>query len=315
MINEILHGRLKTTFRRLILGAAVLLAAPGARAAFQYPQLGARSASMSGASVPSEGDSTSIFQNAAGVSGLRRGEAYMMYTKLYAGQEGVDSIGQSLITAGAPTRFGAIGVGLSDFKAAGLLNERVLGVSFSRALFPGLDAGVTAKYLYHKYAPGSDQSAGGDPVFAHGTARGAAAFDAGVIATLGKSLKAAFSARNINSPDIGLDSEDRVPREYQAGLSYDKAEWQLKATADVVYRDNHVGTLRERATPSVGLEKGMGDERVKFRVGASLDQFSAGVGMQFDRFGFDYAFILTRNLVSSSAGSHLMAVRYRFGGK
>ena len=100
-----------------------------------------------------------------------------------------------------------------------------------------------------------------------------------------------------------------------AGLSYEKADWQLKTTADVVYRDNHVGTLRERATPSVGLEKAFGDERVKFRAGASLDQFSAGVGMQFGRFGFDYAFILTRNLISSNAGSHLIGVRYRFGDK
>jgi|CXWL01.1.fsa_nt_gi hypothetical protein len=300
---------------RLLLGAALLLAATGARAAFQYPQLGARSASMSGASLPAQGDSAAIFQNAAGVSGLERGEAYMMYNKLYAGQAGIDSIGQSFITVGAPTRFGAIGLGLADFQAAGLLNERVLGLSFSRRVFANMDAGVSVKYLYHKYAPGSDQSAGGDPVFAKATSRGAVAFDVGVIATLSQTLKAGFSARNINSPDIGVDSEDRVSREYQAGLSYDKAEWRMKATADVVYRDNHVGTLRDRARPTIGLEKGIGDERVKFRAGLGLEQFSAGGGMQFDRFGFDYAFILTRHLISSSAGSHLIAVRYRFGGK
>ncbi len=238
----------------------------------------------------------------------------MMYTKLYAGQQGVDSIGQSFLSAGAPTRFGTIGVGLSDFKAAGLLNERILGVSFSRSLYPGLDAGVTAKYLYHKYAPGSDQT-GGDPVFANGTSRGAMAFDAGVIATLGKSFKAGLSARNINSPDVGLASPDPVPREYQAGLSYDKADWLLKATADVVYRDSHIGTIRDRATPTLGLEKAMGDERVKFRFGVGLDQFSAGVGLQFDRFGFDYAFVLSRNLASSNAGTHIIGIRYRFGDK
>jgi hypothetical protein len=307
-------SRLKSAPARLALVAGLFMAAPAARAAFQYPQTGARAVAMSGASIPDGGDSAAVFQNAAGLADLRRAEAYMMYTKLYAGQQGVDSIGQSFLSAGAPTRYGTIGVGLSDFKADGLLNERVLGVSFSRRLRPGLDAGVTVKYLYHKYAPGSDTT-GGDPVFANGTARGAAAFDAGVIASVSPTLKAAFAARNINSPDVGLDSPDPVPREYQAGLSYERADWLLKATADVVYRDNRVGTIRDRATPTIGLEKALGDERVKFRVGAGLDQFSAGVGLQFDRVGFDYAFVLTRNLVSSNAGTHIIGIRYRFGDK
>jgi hypothetical protein len=314
MRHDTANTRRVPVFETLLVILVLLLAAARAQAAFQIPQVGARSAAMSGASVPAQPDSTSIFQNAAGVSGLERGEAYMMYDKLYAGQTGVDSIGQSFIAGGAPTRWGAVSVGLSDFKAAGLLDERVLGVGFSRPLSKNLDAGVTLKYLYHKYAPGSDQSGIGDPVFAHGTSRGAAAFDAGLIATLSRNVKAAFAVRNINSPDVGLDSEDRVPREYQAGLSYDAPGWLLKTTADVVYRDNHVGTLRDRATPSIGFEKGFADAPVKFRVGAGPDQFSAGVGFQFDRFGFDYAFILTRNLISSSAGSHVIAVRYRFGG-
>jgi len=315
MRHETIRSRCNKAFAYLMIVVALLLIASRAQAAFQYPQLGVRSAAMSGTAIPAQGDSSGLFQNAAGLAGLERGEAYMMYNKLYAGQPGVDSIGQSLITAAAPTRWGVIGVGVSDFQAAGLLNERMLGVSFSRRLSPSLEAGVAAKYLYHKYAPGSDHSGVGDPVFANGTARGAAAFDAGIIATLSGRVKASFAARNINTPDIGLDSEDRVPREYQAGLSYYKAEWQLRTTADVVYRDNRAGTLRERATPTIGLEKAFGDERVKFRAGVGLDQFSAGVGIQFDRFGFDYGFVLTRNLITSGAGTHMIGVRYRFGGK
>jgi hypothetical protein len=314
MRHDTAHTRRVPVFESMLVVLALLLAAARAQAAFQYPQLGARAAAMSGASIPAQPDSASIFQNPAGVSGLDRGEAYMMYDKLYAGQKGVDSIGQGFLAAGAPTRWGALSAGVSDFKAAGLLDERMVGVGFSRPLAGGIDAGVTLKYLYHKYAPGSDQSGVGDPIFARGTARGAAAFDAGVIATLSKTVKAAFAVRNINSPDVGLDSEDRVPREYQAGLAYDAPGWLLKTTADVVYRDNHVGTLRDRATPSIGFEKSFADAPVKFRVGASPDQFSAGVGFQFNRFGFDYAFILTRNMISSSAGSHVIAVRYRFGG-
>lgn len=312
MVHRTARQRFASALVRLLV-AALPLAASRAQAAFQQPQYGARSAAMAGSSLPAEADSAAIFQNAAGVAGLERGEAYMMYNKLYAGQEGVDSIGQSFISAGIPTRLGAFGVGLSDFKADGLLNERVLGVSFSRRLSRAVSAGVAAKYLYHNYAASSDRSATGDPVFANGTSRGAAAFDAGVVVSLTDNLKAGFASRNINSPDVGLDSEDRVPREHQGGLSYRLGSWGLRTTADVTYRDNHVGTLRDRMTPTIGLEKSFGDERVKFRAGAGLEQFSAGVGMQFDRFGFDYSFILTRTLVTSNAGTHLIGIRYRFG--
>lgn len=315
MSDASLPRRPRSAHGRLILVAALLHAAPGARAAFQYPQSGARSAAMSGASIPAHGDCAALFQNAAGVAGLEAPEAYMMYDRQFAGLAGVDAIGRSFITAAAPTRLGAIGVGLSDFKAAGLLNERIVGVGLSRRVAHGIDAGVTAKYLYHRYAPGSDQSAAGDPVFAGGTSRGGAAFDAGLIATLGRALKAGFAVRNINSPDLGLVSEDRVPREYQAGLSYDKADWLLKTTAEIVYRDNHEGTLRDRAVPTLGLEKARSDERVKFRLGVGLDQLSAGVGLEFGRLSVDYAFLLTRHLLTSSAGSHLIGVRYRFAGK
>jgi hypothetical protein len=298
-----------------VLSTVLLLGAPnGARAAFQSPQLGARSAAMSGASIPAEADTTSIFQNAAGVAGLKSGEAYMMYDQLYAGQSGIGSIGQSFITAGAPTRWGALSIGLSDFNASGLLNERVIGVGFSRRLSPSVAAGVTGKYLYHKYAVGADQSGANDPVFAHGASRGAASLDAGVIATLSDVLSAGLSVRNINSPDVGLASTDRVPREYQAGLAFERKDWGLKTTADLVYRDDRVGTLRDRATPSIGLEKSLADGRMMIRAGADMDQFTAGIGLRFDPFEMDYAFIMARTLISSSGGSHMLGLRYRFGG-
>ncbi len=34
-----------------------------------------------------------------------------------------------------------------------------------------------------------------------------------------------------------------------------------------------------------------------------------------DRFGFDYGFVLARNLLASSGGTHIIGIRYRFGGK
>jgi hypothetical protein len=215
--------------------------------------------------------------------------------------------------AGVPTKYGNFVAGFGDFEASGLLQERVVGLSWSRRLFGVLDAGVTGKYLSHNYLIGSDPAAAGDPVFAHGTARSAFALDAGVIAPLTGSLKAGLAVRNINEPNVGLASEDRVPREVQAGLSYDIKPWDLRLTADYVYRDVRSGTFSDRTLPSVGLEKGFVDDMVRFRLGATPEQFSGGIGLRLGPVDFDYTFILTRGLISNNAGTQQVGLRYRFG--
>lgn len=301
-----------------VLGAvlsAVLLAAgaPSARAAFEQPPAGAQAAAMGGSALAGRGDSSSLFLNPAAVSGLKRPEAYLMYNRYHAGLSGVEDLGQGFAALGVPTRLGALGVGYGDLHASGLYQERVIGVTLARRWFDAFEAGVTGKYLHHLYQIGSDPAAAADPVFRNGTSRGAVALDFGVSAGAGP-LRAGLAVRNVNRPDVGLVSEDRVPRELQGSLSYDVEPWALKLTADYVYRDVESGSLRERSVPSVGAEKALEGDRVKFRVGAGLDQFSGGVGFQFDRLGVDYAFVLSRNLLSNNAGTHMLGVRYRFGG-
>jgi hypothetical protein len=306
----------RTTTRRAHLAAAAavlaLLAAP-ARASFDVPIVTPQSAAMGGASLAGDGDSAALFLNPAAAAGLERPEAYMMYNQLYTGLKGVGGIGQGFASFGAPTKYGTLAAGYGEFSAAGLLDERVVGLSFSRR-FGAVDAGVTGKYLYHSYQIGSDPAAASDPVFARGTSRSALALDAGVIASLSDSLKAGLTVRNINSPDVGLASTDRVPREVQAGLSYLIKAWDLRLTADYVYRDVPSGTLTDRSVPSIGLEKGFVNDMIRFRVGAAPDQLTGGIGIRCGPVDFDYAFVLNRGLMASNAGSQQAGFRYRFGG-
>ena len=289
-----------------------VLAAPSVRAAFDIPLITPQASAMGGASLANTADSAALFLNPAASSRLEAPEAYFMYNQLYAGLSGVGSIGQGFAAFGLPTKYGTFSAGYGDFQAAGLLEERTIGLSYSRRLFGFLDAGVTGKYLSQNYLVGSDPAAS-DPVFAHGTGRGAFALDAGVIVPVTDSLKAGLAVRNINEPDIGLGSVDRVPRELQAGLSYDFAPWALRLTADYVYRDVPSGILSERTLPSVGLQKGFADNLVRFRVGATPDQFSGGIGIRFGPVDFDYTFILSYGLLSNNAGTQQAGLRYRFG--
>ncbi len=268
---------------------------------------------MGGASLANRADSAALFLNPAGGAGLQRTEAYFLYNRLYAGLPGVDKLGQSFAAVGVPTKLGVLGVGYSDFQASGLLEERLIGVAFARRWFDAFEAGVTAKYLYHRYMTGSDPSASADPLFRNGASRGALALDFGLSAAVTDSLTAGLAVRNINRPDVGLAGPDPIAREVQAALAYRLEAWGLTMTADYLHRAAESGSARERGVPGVGLEKSLEGGRVKFRAGATPDQFSGGVGFQFDHLGVDYAFILSRSLVSNNAGTHMIGIRYRFG--
>ena len=290
-----------------------MLAAPLARAAFDLPLITPQSSAMGGASLANTADSAALFLNPAASARLESAEAYFMYNRLYAGLSGVGSIGQGFASVGVPTKYGTFSAGYGDFQAAGLLEERTVGLSYSRRLFGVLEAGVTGKYLSHSYLVGSDPAAN-DPVFAQGTSRSAFALDAGVIAALTESLKAGLAVRNLNEPDMGLGSVDRVPREIQAGLSYDVSPWALRLTGDYVYRDLPSGTFSDRTLPSIGLQKGFVDDMVRFRVGATPNQFTGGIGIRLGPVDFDYTFILSFGLLSNNAGTQQAGLRYRFGG-
>lgn len=303
----------RTAVRAVLAALLLAAAAPRARASFDSPPVSAQASAMGGSVLAGRGDSASLFLNPAGVAGLRSPEAYFMYNRFYAGLSGVDGLGQGFAAMGVPTKLGALAVGYGDLQASGLLEERVIGVAFARRWFDAFEAGVTGKYLYHRYLIGSDPSASADPVFRNGASRGALALDLGVSAALAGPLTAGLAVRNVNRPDVGLESEDRVPREIQGSLSYAVKDWGLKLTADYLYRDADSGSLRERSVPGVGLEKTLEGDRVKFRLGVTPDQLSGGGGIQFDRLGIDYAFILSRNLLANNAGTHMIGIRYRFG--
>lgn len=297
---------------------AVLLALflPGAarraEASFETAPAGARAAAMGGASLAGRGDSSTLFLNPAPLAALERPEGYFMYNRFYAGLRGVGSLNQGFISFGVPFKGGALGLGYGDLLASGLLEERIVGLAYARKVYGSLEAGVTGKYLHHRFLIASDPSAAGDPVFAAGASRGAFTLDFGVSGPVAGALRAGAAVRNLNGPDVGLESEDRVSREFQGGLSCDFPRG-YKVTADYLYRDRPSGTLSDRSVPGLGLEKSLEGGGVKFRLGVTPDQLSGGAGMQFDHLGFDYAFVLSRFLLSDNAGTHMIAVRYRFG--
>ena len=268
---------------------------------------------MGGAAAGLPQDAPSLFMNPAGLAGLKTGEFAVMYDKMYAGLSGAASMAQSYMSVAYPTALGTFGAGLGTFKASGLMEERTFAVGFARAL-GRFQAGGTGKYLDRRFSLGDDVRDTRDPVFSNGTSKGAFALDLGLTAAVAGPLRAGLSARNLNRPDVGLVTEDRVPRELQFGLGLELRELGLKLLGDLSHRDNGFGDAADRMIPRLGVEKSLSREKVFFRLGANTLEFTAGAGVRLGRFGFDYALALRRSLLRDNMGSHRLGLTLQFGG-
>lgn len=283
-----------------------------AQAAFQVPLTSVRSASM-GNSSASVDEAAALFTNPAGLTFMNTSEVAFMYNKMYTGLPGVANIGAGYIALGIPSSYGTLGLGVGSFIASGLKEERTLAMSFSRKIGK-LRMGVTGKHLHHSYTIGSDSRAAADPVFKNGTSKSAIGFDAGLMASISGPLKMGVAVRNLNQPDVGLVTEDRVPREIQAGLFLDVGGLDLRTSADLFFRDNGFGSQhKDHYLPALGFEKGVVGEKLVMRLGANPLEFTGGFGVRMGRIGFDYGIVISRGLINDNLGSHRMGMSYRFG--
>lgn len=301
----------KRKWMSAVCSAALLWAPRLGFCAFQQSPLSPRATVLGGVALEGE-DSSALFFNPGALAGARTSDLYFMYNQLYAGLQGVGSMGEGLFSVGVPTGFGSLAAGVSTFYAQGLENERVISLGYSRRIGRRLEAGVAAKQLYQSYSIGGDASAAADPVFSGGSSRSAYALDAGVSYSISAPLRAGLAVRNINSPNMGLSTVDRVPREIQGGLAYEFARYGLRTTGDVLYRNDGSGSLRDYVVPSVGFEKIFYGGAASLRLGVDSQGLGAGFGLALGAIGIDYAFVIKRNL-SAGYGSHQLGLRYRFG--
>jgi len=151
-----------------------------------------------------------------------------------------------------------------------------------------------------------------DPVFAGGTSRGAFGFDVGLIAAPWEPVSFGLSLRNVNRPDVGLVSEDRVPRELRAGVAVALAGLGLRATGELAVRGGPGNGPWSNVVPSIGLEKLLAPN-VAFRVGGGPTSLNAGVGVGVGNLTFDYSVSWSPQLGASNYGTHLIGIRFRFG--
>ena len=309
-------GNSKTAAFTRVSGLSTLLiltlACP-VRASFQLQPESVRSVSMGGASLGASGEAVALFTNPAGIAQVKRIETSFIYSKLFTGLPGVD-LGLGSVSFALPTRIGSFGMGMGSFIASGLKEERTLALSFGRNFLEGrLQMGLTGKQFYHSYKIGSDRRAARDPVFSNGTSKSAFGLDLGASASVMGPLKLGVAVRNINEPDVGLASEDRIRREFQIGINLDLAGVGIRAFGDIFYKEMGFSTDQQPFIPAFGVEKALGGDSLSFRLGANPLEFTGGFGLKVGNMGFNYALVLNRNLMQDNVGTHRVGLSLRFG--
>jgi four helix bundle protein len=313
----------------VILGFSILyLGSHASYAAFKDEGWGARPLGMAGAFSSVADDVNAPLFNPAGTAQLMQDEISFTYARLFLGLDlqGTKIYTNYLAYAKPTLRWGSFGLVWTNQTVTSLYKEDTYVLNYAHSVnqyFTNLPfellLGANLKYLSNTYTLGSSIVNADDPVFRNGRIGRAYTFDFGLLFNLERN-SLGFSAKNINSPDIGLFEEDRVPREFIVGFSrYYFDFWVFEEafpSLDISYRDEIDRDLQIK----VGGEGWLWNNTVALRAGA-IHSRSLTLGLTYNsrqliermEFQTDYAFLLPLT-VEENSGSHRFSMTLRFGG-
>jgi len=304
--------------------------------AFVEQRWSARASAMGGAYTAIADDGSAPMYNPAGIAQLNKMEFNSMYTFLFPALE-VNTMGLAYLSFSFPStlnflqNIGAFSVSWVHYYASELYSESAFQISYGRKTHEfwtriGKDLqhnelyiGANIKFLQTSFLM-KDTDA--DPLFERGKRNSTIAFDMGILSKIyskknKKYYKVGFSIFNINTPDIGLISEDRVPLCVKLGgtipvktLPFMK---QIYMSSPQVAVDI---TYRKRTNFHFGWENKF-FKILAFRFGGNLDEVSTGIGVDTDinrgkyNIKFNYSFIFPFR-ITSTGGIHFISFIMRF---
>jgi len=283
---------------------------------------GLRALGMGGAFSAVADDGSAAMWNPAGLAQLKRSEIQAQGGQLFIGLD-KDILAYGYISYIEP--FGRWGtLGLSGAQAyAELYKETTATLSYSQDL-TDLYLGFNLKGLFTSFAEENEYIAI-DPLFKdNGSNQSRLSLDVGALLELGR-LSIAFSAYDINQPDLSLKKSDvPLPATLKFGLAL-KGSSSVFAV-DTTYRNCSIGGNRD-INLHLGIEKWFANKSFGLRAGGNLYELAAGVSYGFNLGGgngaaiqFDYVLrypndILQEKVIYGTYGSHLLSLCVQFGGE
>ncbi len=247
---------------------------------------------------------------------IKRGDVTFAGSRAFPGLSGIN-INYGFMSLAAPSRYGTFGLGGTSYNADNFMRENVGLLSYSLMLGKSLSLGANLKYLWHGF--NVDSTSRANPVFANGTSKSALTADAGVRVELTDHVALGLLGRNLTEPDVGLASTDRVPSEYQAGISFNPLK-TLFVEADGSYRNQQSGASRDKTDYHLGVENWFfSGRRSSFGLRAGFNSYDIAGGFSFNvnswnlySLRLDYTYIYNTGLNISEAVTHQVGLTLYF---
>ena len=300
----------------MLCACCSLLSVNVAYAAFTATSQGSRPAAMGSAFTAVADGADTVLYNPAGLAHIANPEAIFTYAKPYSGLEGVN-LGSHFTAFAVPLKGnGAIALGWVNFFSQDQYQEDMLCLSYGRNMNERISLGGALKYLGHRYT--LDERTAGDSVFGGGNSKYAVAVDVGALMRLPisdeKTINLAFSAKNLNQPDIGLKTEDKVPFELTIGGAYSFKE-TIVPSLDITYRAQEWGGASDKIRIRLGAETWLHKRLIALRGGVNSSEIALGFGLNPRLWNwdiqFDYAFLYPL-LVKETTGTHHLSLSLKF---
>jgi len=263
----------------------LLLLACVSFAQFENTDIGARQVSLNGAFTSLADNSFAIFYNPSGLGQTKYREFALFYSPA---PYGLTDLSTAAITYSEPFKFGTIG---AAFKTYGfeLYRENTFTASYANDFRKIMYIGANLN-IYNLSIQNYNSA----------TAPG---IDIGAMAYLAKFLQWGFIGKNITGTKIG-ESKEKITQVYRTGFTYQPLDYLRIATEcekDVRYPVSIRGGLEYNVIEYIDL---------RFGAGSEPSVFSAGIGINYDLFSFDYGFSKSEDL----GFTHLGTVTVNFGG-
>lgn len=287
---------------------------------------GVRPEGMAGAFTSISDDANAIFYNPSGLAQVFTKEANLMYTKPLLGLDGIDIFFMHGVGVYPASQYGNFGLGITQYSVNGSYSENTIiigyGYDIARLFGTGhiLFAGINLKYLTWSVQWDEEIKKLYDSVVKAGNSKSGFGVDFGILAELVRKLRVGFLGRNLNSPDIGLYYEEKLPSEYRFGFGYNFGDLgrleDFAAAVDVSYRQQAYAE-DSNLQYSVGVETWLNFHTFGFRVGFNKTDITTGVSYYprlkegTIRLKIDYALLIS-TVYTESMGSHKISFGVEF---
>ena len=322
------HLKPKSIVRVLLflLLSSTIYHPPSSNPAFLDYGWGVRPEGMGGAFTSVADDVNTIFYNPAGLANLSSKEVNLMYTKPWVGLDGIDISFMHGAFSYPLDKYGNFGIGITQYDVNGIYLENTATICYGYDLARLLKfdrkilAGINLKYLGWSVKWDEEIKRQDDPVVKAGNSKSSFGVDFGLYSEPVGGLKIGLLGRNLNSPDVGLYYENKVPQEYRFGLGYnfgDLGRFEDFTTAfDISHRGQEYSE-ESKLQYFFGIESWLNFHTFGFRVGYNKTDVTTGLSycprikQGTIRLKIDYALLIS-SVYTESMGSHKISFGIEF---